>query len=493
MPPFHASERQGTVLGAVVNLVSTIIGGGMLSLPFALERSGLILGLLLLLLTAIASDYSVYTLVSCSRRSGARTYEAVAEAAFGPRARQFAMALIVTVTYVPLIAYSILLRDLMAPVAEEYVFHRPLGRVHCNILAAAALATVAPACFLRSLHSLRLLSLLSVLSILLLAAAVLVRSVQCASGQAANWAGVNLAPHGGVSGALQGLPIFVCAFVCHFNVLPVHGELARPTRRRLHRMVHWTMAVVTVFYGVVSVSGYVYGVCTGHVGDNILNSFPDDDVFVNLGRVGLIMTILVSFPLMVVPCRDTILRVLLPAGGASGNSSENGGCRHCNGNGGGGGGGGSRGSPRGPTMLPATPPRAEAELVEPLLAGSASVCADNTGSIQAAALHGYCGWASEAPSWARAAMTTTILVSQFAIAASLTKVADVWGLLGGSANVVVAFVGPSAAYIRIRQYQRPQKRDAVSHRKRLAWVLLIAATVSAIVCTANNIVIMVTR
>lgn len=69
-------------------------GGGVLSLPFALRRSGIVVGALLLILTAIATDFSVFTLVSCSRRSGASTYEAVADKAFGRRAKLLCMGLV---------------------------------------------------------------------------------------------------------------------------------------------------------------------------------------------------------------------------------------------------------------------------------------------------------------------------------------------------------------------------------------------------------------
>lgn len=51
-------------------------------------------GALLLILTAIATDFSVFTLVSCSRRSGASTYEAVADKAFGRRAKLLCMCLV---------------------------------------------------------------------------------------------------------------------------------------------------------------------------------------------------------------------------------------------------------------------------------------------------------------------------------------------------------------------------------------------------------------
>jgi hypothetical protein len=36
---------------------------------------------------ALASDYSAFTLVACSRRAGALTYEDVAFLAFGPQGR----------------------------------------------------------------------------------------------------------------------------------------------------------------------------------------------------------------------------------------------------------------------------------------------------------------------------------------------------------------------------------------------------------------------
>lgn len=70
-----------------------------------------------------------------------------------------------------------------------------------------------------------------------LAAFIGVRAVQCVASEGVPTDAVNVWPEDGWNGALQGIPIYTCAFACHFNVLPVHGELAKPTRERLHRMV----------------------------------------------------------------------------------------------------------------------------------------------------------------------------------------------------------------------------------------------------------------
>lgn len=64
-----------------------------------------------------------------------------------------------------------------------------------------------------------------------------IRAGECAVSEGVPAGAVNLWPEDGWSGALQAIPIYICAFGCHFNVLPVHGELAKPTRERLHRLV----------------------------------------------------------------------------------------------------------------------------------------------------------------------------------------------------------------------------------------------------------------
>lgn len=74
-------------------------------------------------------------------------------------------------------------------------------------------------------------------SVTQLAVFIAIRAVDCVSSEGVPTNAINLWPEDGWHGALQAIPIYICAFTCHFNVLPVHGELAKPTRERLHRMV----------------------------------------------------------------------------------------------------------------------------------------------------------------------------------------------------------------------------------------------------------------
>ena len=55
-PPPASPLRETNTATAVLNLCSTIVGGGVLSLPFSLRRCGLAPGLLVMALSALASE-----------------------------------------------------------------------------------------------------------------------------------------------------------------------------------------------------------------------------------------------------------------------------------------------------------------------------------------------------------------------------------------------------------------------------------------------------
>lgn len=458
VPHFESHLRFGSVTGAVINLISTVIGGGVLSLPFALRHTGLVPGLILLFATAVASDYSVYTLVSCSRRSGAQSFEDVAGAAFGRYAKSFCTGLMIAVTFIPLVAYLILMRDLVSPIVELYIVGHEMTRTTRNLVAVALAIIVTPACLLQSLNGLKTLSLVSIIAIIVLGVALMTRSVECVDVN--GWGSVNAWPRNGVSGVLQGIAIFVCAFICHFNVLPVHCELERPSRRRLHRMVHWTMGLVCSLYTIIGLAGYFYSTCHGGPDyDNILNSFDPDDGLINLGRAGLIVTVMLSFPLLVVPCRATLLRACKKAEGTDRVAAID-----------------------------------IVELERPLLNDDGCVgdVQINSTAVERSSSTTICkADENDQPLRQRIVLTSGIMALAMAMATGISQVSDVWAVLGSSVNLIVAFIVPCAAYLRIRKHSRRTTKSVL--RIGAAVFLLWLAVILAFVCTSNTLYIIGNR
>lgn len=70
-----------------------------------------------------------------------------------------------------------------------------------------------------------------------------------------------------------------------------------------------------------------------------------------------------------------------------------------------------------------------------------------------------------------------------------------WGFLGSTANVMVAFTLPCAAYLKIRLHlpRRREKQGGPLYKKWVAGVLVALSVVAGVVCTANNVYLLSIR
>jgi amino acid permease len=171
-------------------------------------------------------------------------------------------------------ADSILILDLVVP---AFVHFGPACLLPANpdgsayllklLLGGVLELCILPFAFVEEFSRLRFLSVLAVGNIALVAAAVVAHAASCLSNGApwllaatnANASSAAYAGDGSDDDAFEedprdalwasllwpanaltvvkAIPVFVCTFIFHFNVLPVHAELQRPTRGRLHCMV----------------------------------------------------------------------------------------------------------------------------------------------------------------------------------------------------------------------------------------------------------------
>ena len=133
--------RQGTVLSASINILSTMVGGGSLSLPLAFTQAGIgAVAPITLVVIAISSEFCMHCLVEGGNavvarrtrraaatttvtetdesRKGTLSYELIASEAFGPKGYTAAMLLVSVVCYFATVGYAVLLRDLLEPFAD---------------------------------------------------------------------------------------------------------------------------------------------------------------------------------------------------------------------------------------------------------------------------------------------------------------------------------------------------------------------------------------
>lgn len=438
-PGPHSKERTASARSAVFNLVSTIIGGGVLSLPYAFDKCGLVLAVVLMIVSATASNFSLYVIVSSSRRGGVTTYEEVVRKALGVRAGLVTVILLVMLTFLTMVAYTILIKDLVGSLGAQFLYGRVLSVAEQNVLTVICLATVSPFLFAKSMDALRFTSIFSLLSVFVLAIAITVRATHTRPQDASlvhddvpikwfpdNW-----------KDPMYAFPIISVSFLCHFNVLPVYRELKKPTRRRLKTIVTCTMFSTWLFYTVVGFTGYFFAYrLPGGVHDDVLNNFQRDDQLVNLGRMGLLVTILLSMPLLIQPCRLNSIRLgnyvqgFIQSARAHATNEE--------------------------LRLLTTPTATRANALHKLPL------------LNPTAFH--------------VLLTVLILCGTTTLALILPGVAVVWNIMGSTVGLLISYVLPCVSYAMIRKNKRH-----TSFRRRTAWAIFVVSSFVCAACTLQAV------
>ena len=85
----RTSIPENSIKNTVFTLVSTIIGGGVLSLPWTFAVAGIGVGSAILLAISLLSAYSGNLLIACAVHSGGRSYEEIARLTFGAKMASF--------------------------------------------------------------------------------------------------------------------------------------------------------------------------------------------------------------------------------------------------------------------------------------------------------------------------------------------------------------------------------------------------------------------
>ena len=470
VPPFAASQRQSTMLPATFNLVATIVGGGVLSLPLAFSKcsSGSTripwLAVALCLLAAVATDRSLYMLCRAARWSGGATYGEVARCAFGKPAEWCVSGLLAVFLLFVITGYMVLIRDIWTPLVSRI----PLwGQVDGNLVLLGAIVVILPFLVQKDLHALRYNCYAGFASISLLCAALWFRalyrkdenldedaSLISVLADHTGTASINELHSASFADILFAFPIIILSFLSQFNILPIQAALVQPTRARIQQVTRRAVGASGVLMYLFGQGGYL---CFGDQvqGNILLNLKSDQHWMVLAGRVGCGITILLAAPMMLLPCRRNILELLD--------------CyleyKH------------QYRMRQQQTIIPqhaASAPSEHSRLIPP----STPTSPGRSHSLEVR-LH-----LSENPV-AHYLSTFTIVLVCYIAAVAASGVAVVWSLCGCSMAFAIAFILPAACLLQI---QRKYDTTVGTSSKPPYWqvgssVMLVLATFSAIVCT----------
>ncbi|KAJ2276452.1 hypothetical protein GGH14_003540, partial [Coemansia sp. RSA 370] len=118
----HETQLEGQSTTKVgFNVLNTIIGSGVLCLPYALHNAGFFFGLVMLGVIAVLSQFSLYALVVAGKRTGTSHFSSVTQAAlgnFGYHLLNYSMIIDMVGT---VILYLMIIGDMVTALANIYL------------------------------------------------------------------------------------------------------------------------------------------------------------------------------------------------------------------------------------------------------------------------------------------------------------------------------------------------------------------------------------
>jgi amino acid permease len=164
--------QAGDLKGSVLTILASTVGVGILSLPYAVNLSGLYQGIVLFILGMCVSLYTCQLLILTAEKTGHLTYESIGNELYGSKMRIFAEVNMIINNYGCAIAYIVLLKDLIPNCLRLYGVTNEIATNSYMWGCLICLVIVYPLSLKKQISALRYTSLLSCIACIYLSIAL---------------------------------------------------------------------------------------------------------------------------------------------------------------------------------------------------------------------------------------------------------------------------------------------------------------------------------
>eukprot|EP01134_Creolimax_fragrantissima_P000944 CFRG0944T1 len=302
------------LLGTTMNMTNTIIGSGILSLPYSTSEVGYVLAAVLMFGGAFFTWFGLHLLSTVADNIGGRqtSFGGASQITY-PWLVLIADLLVFFTMWSVCVVYMTIAAGLFPDVMRQFVgsdddssaiyYENWFWLILCWLLAASL-------AMLKSLWFLAYTSLVAVVCVLWTAFVVF-----------GYWVGI-FDPCEGIpepckgdihafiwdfAAIMRAFPVFVLAFCCGPVMFNIYNAMGEQSARRMDISAMATMILTSVLYVIISFCGYLtYGI---NVDSNILMSYPIS-VIASIARLGTAFVVTVSYPILMHAARDSFIHAI---------------------------------------------------------------------------------------------------------------------------------------------------------------------------------------
>ena len=104
-------EHKAGILGTCGNVINSIVGAGIVGIPYAMQQTGLVSGIFMILLVTLMTEKSLRLLIETAKYIDVPSYEMLFEACFGKFGFLFLSFSMFIMSYGGMISYLMIVRD----------------------------------------------------------------------------------------------------------------------------------------------------------------------------------------------------------------------------------------------------------------------------------------------------------------------------------------------------------------------------------------------
>lgn len=290
----NAAPTGSGKLGAYFNFVNSVVGAGIIGLPFAIAQSGLWMGMVLLITIGYLTFVGVQTIIKCGTMAGVNSYEGLCRHALGKWGYWAVSWSMIIFPIGGMCAYLIIIGDNVPHVLRSATGIEISREVAVSV---TGIGIILPLCFLRDMSTLAKSSSISVL------AAVVIVLVIAFHGPSVLEHEIlfknRTAPEPDYSFVkprfAAGLGTISFAYVCHHSSFIVFGSLKKSTLPEWTIVSLASIGTALVLSVIISLGGFL--LFFNETESDILQSFGPDDDWMNFARLMLALTMVLTFPM----------------------------------------------------------------------------------------------------------------------------------------------------------------------------------------------------